>query len=437
MLIDRYKAAKAIANRISYNNTAHDDFAELSPCLVSPDADYNVNSVSNLVTVENIDVTSSYFDIYPYPTWKAGTYAKGDVVKATDGMYYQATKELITDPAFASADWHTMTDIDLHLHTSLLNAANKAINTVYNGKKIRKAVKTPLQNMPLFDGICHRDDTFTNGDDFVGFRIVPNQSNNLTVFANKLTIQFSAPVDFNLYVYHTSQDLPLQIIPISYTKSNSVQFFDIDLAFNYVDLEAGIMGGSYTIGYKQSEIEASGVQALKMDNLDFINGHEGCVSCGNRSRVFYQNYSPYVSVETIKIDESELGASDEIFDYRKVSLGVEENYGMNLWINADCRFTDSIIDQPNIYTEATANVAALEHLRTMAHNTNTADELANTLKIEAAKEVVIFDEVVGNIADVTKQSLEALSFDLSNLDATCLKCDDREEKPYLGVVSLS
>ena len=437
MLIDRYKVSKAIANRISYNNTAHEDFAELSPCLVSQDADYNVNSVSGLVTIENIDVTSSYFDVYPYPTWKAGTYAKGDVVKASDDLHYQATKELSTDPTVVVTDWHPMTDIDLHLHTSLLNAANKAINTVYNGKKIRKAVKTPMQNIPLFDGICHRDDKFTNANDFVGFRVVPNQSNNLTVFANKLTIQFSAPVDFSLYVYHTSQDLPVQIIPISYTKSNSVQFFDIDLAFNYVNLEAGIIGGSYTIGYKQSEIEASGVQALRMDNLDFVSGHNGCVSCGNRSRIYYQNYSPYVSVETIRIAESELGVSDEIFDYRGVALGVEENYGMNLWLNAECSFTDSVLDQPELYTEATANVAALEHLRTMAHNTNTADELANKLKAEASKEVVIFDDVVGNIADVTKQSLEALSFDLSNLDPVCLKCDDRESNPLLGVISLS
>ena len=439
MIFDTKKVAKAIVNKLSLNQRTTEDLPELSPLIANDESFYNVSQVHPLINLENIDSTISYFDSRNYPTYSAvDPYTKADVVESDTGEHYQA---LANHPAGTDLSdtslWFPMDEFNLHIHSVLYAGALRAVNTVMNGKKIRQSTKEVFGNIPLFDGSAHKSDIQPNQNNFVGYRFVPNESHGLVTYSTKISFQFNKPTTFNLFLYHTSSTAPLEVILVEYTKVGGVQWMDIDFRFDYLNSETGVAGGEYFLGYAQSEVEADGANALHMRDLNWSTGHEGCYGCGNRSRIHYQNYSPYISVQSMAIPESKFTVGGEIFDYRDVSSGTCESYGMNMWLTTKCDLTDGILHDIDTYCEAAMNVAGLEFLKGMDSTTRDENELANSISTQAAKQVVLFDYVTGTVADVTKSSLEALSYDLSSIDKACLKCDDRVEHPIMRVITLS
>jgi hypothetical protein len=260
---------------------------------------------------------------------------------------------------------------------------------------------------------------------------MPIESQSLAIQVKKLSLQLSAPCDVTLYTYHTSQIDPISETVLSYTKSNAVQWFDVDFKFVSSSIDEGIAGGEYYMGYKQSELEGQGVTALRMKELDWSTGHGGCVSCGNRSRVYYQNYTPFVGITSFSVGESEID-SDEMFDPRKAAIGSDEAYGMNFWLSAKCDMTSFVANDPYTFAESAANVVALELLKSMASSVRGENQLSNAVATQADKEIVSVEGVLGTVLDITKASLEALSFDLSSLDPVCLQCDEGDAELILG-----
>ncbi len=444
MILDRHTARTAIANSIAFNQSTDQDIPRLSPVMTDSTSMFNVSAVHPLLNLENIDASVSYFDRFNYPFHSAtAVYNRGDVVAlpSDDPTYpdavFQAIQEVPASTALSDTDyWFQMDGFNQHLHAVLMNSADKALNAVVNSKTVRMKTKSSLEKFPLFDGMAHKKYVVPNQNKFVGMRFVVKGTQNVSVLLPKVTVQFSDAVTFKLYLFHTNQEQYIASTDIAYTKRNSVQYFDLNWKLVNGSILEELNGGEYYIGYKQSDLEAAGVEALKMKDLNWSQGHRGCVGCGNRSNVFFQNYSKFVDIEAFSISEDEFDPEVEIFDPERTASLFEENYGLNFWVAADCDITSMVANDPFTYAEATTNVAGLELLKSMASSVRNEIQLSNAIQTQAQKEIVEFTDVQGNVAEVTRLSLEALSFDLSSLDSICLKCDDGKPTTLIGTVTL-
>lgn len=418
MFLDRGKLRKALSKLVGFYQTNSDVYSTLSPSLVKSSIKRWVNGVNGLIDVENIDQSRSNFSALNLDTWDAATaYDEEDLVN-DGGNFFEAIENvpmgtLTTDSSF----WFPLDSLNMYLLSKRLQGVDKMLDSVFTAKKMRAKVKSIFENIALFDGFGR--DKQTNANKFVGLRFIAKSDRDIITVINMIGHQFTEAVSFNLYLYHSSQQAPLKIIPISHTKAMSSQWSSqTDLNIRYLDPNYDA-GGEFFLGYAQSELGTS--QAVNMYGLNWTNGYT-CTSC--KSYELYQNYSDWVSVMGFEISESAFTVGMDMFDPLDASYTPSLNYGLNINMTTECDLTPFLIQESDKLGEALQYSVGLEVLKDMASNTRTTNQRGNVVREQAAKQVVSFDGVNGTVLDETNSKLQGLSFDLSGLNSVCLPCDD-------------
>lgn len=433
MFIDRDLLRKTLAKRIGFMQSTDSAYPTLSPVLSSSVANRFVSEASGLVTNENIDQTQKNFMKYPFTAWGGDTitYAVGEVF-SDGGVNYESIQTVptgidILNPLF----WFPLDATNDYLYQKLFQGIDKAIDEVFNGKKMRNKTKSIFENIPLYDGVANYRDTETNQNLFVGLRFVLKTDRDLAMIINRIGHQFTEAVSFNMYLYHSSQQTPIATIAINHTNANSSQWTtQSDLSLRYLD-NVYDAGGEFYLGYAQSELGTA--QALNMESIDWYNGFE-CRSCQGRSWGYYQNYSPWVAVSSFSIPESSFTVGTDFFDPSLAAISTGKTYGLNLVFTNKCDLTPFAIQQADIFDEAVNNSTALVIVQDMASNVRGSNSLANQLKTEAERQV--FGDVANTLIVTTQNSLKGLSFDLSGLQSECLPCDDNNTEVIHSTVTL-
>lgn len=421
MFANRDLLKKELSKTIGFYQTNNSEYPTLSPSLITSTDNRFVNDVHGLIDIENIDQTRKNFSKIDAETWiLSNTYEQGDLVN-DGGTIYEAIQNVPSSTAIADTSyWFPLDDLNQYLWSKRLQGAEKALDQVFRGKKLRSKVKNIFENNLLYDGVANYRDLETNQNKFVGLRFIMKSDRDIVTVINNIGHQFSEAVSFNLYLYHSSQQAPLATIAINHTSANSSQWFTpTDLELKYLD-DAYDAGGEFFLGYAQSELGTA--QALNMYGLDWVNGFS-CSSC-SRSYWYWQNYSKYVSISGFEVAESEFTVGVDMFDPSIVGLTPTRNYGLNLNITTKCDLTPFFIQESNSMSEAIMYATGLEIMRDMASNVRGTNQRANVVREEARKEVVSFDSVSGTVFDFTNDALNAMSFDFSSLNSVCLPCDD-------------
>ena len=416
MFADRDLLIKEFSKLVGIFQSNSSDYPSLAPSLVSSNTRRYVDQTSELINIEYITNSKRNFSVYPYPAWGGSgvNYEQKTVVKES-GVYYEAiqdvpTTTLITDTAY----WFELSDIDLYLLSSRESAIDTALDTVFNDKKSRQKVKSIYENIALFKGVASITNKQTNNDNFVGIRVRVKTDRDLVTVVNKISHQFSEAVNFNLHVYHSSEQEPLLTIPIVHTRNNSSQWtVPSDFKIRYIsdDYDAG---GEFYIGYAQSELGTS--QALINTSIDWYNG----MCCGNAE--YWNKYSKYISLTGFSVPESSFTVGVDMFDVKEVTTYYNNNFGLNLNITTQCDLTPFFIQQSNIFAEAINYQWGLNILRGFASNTRGTNTLANQVAEKARDEIFTYPDAKGTLLDRTNMALKGLNFDLSGLQSECLTC---------------
>jgi hypothetical protein len=429
---------KKEAKTFGFYQSSNPDYPILSPSLTTPTQSRYVNDVHGLITQENIDQSRANFMMFPHDAWDvATTYEKGDLVIEANVSYEYVNNtpsaaNLVTDTDF----WFKLDDINEYLIQKRFQAVARVIDTVFNGKKIRTKVKSIYDNIALFDGVANYKNLETNQDKFVGLRFRMKTDRSLVTTIKKIGTQFNEVVNpLPLYLYHSSQQLPIAPFTINHAKANSSVWTTLTTGneLRYLD-DSYDAGGEFFLGYAQSDLGTA--KALRMTDIDWINGN-GCKSCpGNRSFRWFQNYSAFIDVIGFSIAESAFTVGSTIFNPADVAISPDRNYGLNINMSNECDLTPFFMEHDYLLSEAMNNVAGLEILKDMATNVRGANGLANQVAQEANKQLFQVEGVFGTVKDITEASLKGLSFDLSGLQDECLACDDSKAEVINSTVTL-
>jgi hypothetical protein len=304
------------------------------------------------------------------------------------------------------------------------NAIAKTINDVLTKKALDRTNKTVLKETQIFDSTASYRNIESKRGRFVGWVIRPHKFEYLKHQIKKVGLQFLEADQFNLYIFHSSQTQPLQIIPINYTTPRSVQWVDLseELILSYTDQDES--GGYYYLGYYEDDLSETNNAIFKEHYLD----RKPCGGCSPYNYGWYNLWSSYFKIQTAFIDASKINGTDN-FEVRDLQFQNNRNYGLNFKITSYCDITDFLLEHRELLTYALLDRLAIDLLKYVelsTRNNVTTDTMAKESYIAINGNVSEngMIKVRGLIHDYTDK-IGALNFNTSRLEPVCLPCSTR------------
>lgn len=373
-----------------------------------------------LVNIENLDMCARNYGKYVFPAWATTPtqYEAGDRV-SSGGINYEALvdNEAVV-PSSDPATWKVLNLLDLFLLDVFDNAAEDTVNEMFVQKKINAQVKTLLSSQRLFEGAGNMADTIVNEGNLVGVMVKLRYSQNILMVLDQIGLQFTAPqADFPIYVYHSSQDLPILTLTIQHTKSKSFQWHVTPTAkLNYLNSEHS-PGGVFFIVYDQDALTG---QAIRTN----YNFHlPPCGTCSDYNIRSFNLYSKYFEMRSVKIKAADRVGDDglNMWDLTKVIYTPDSNYGMNFQITVRCDITHFLVQQKDVFQYAFRDMVTKKLLEIMA--TTTRGNSAQTkVDILARNELTASHAGGSGFIEQLNRQLKAIDFEVSQLDDVCMPC---------------
>lgn len=440
MILDRTEIRDGLFGLVGFYNATNPEYPNLTPSLLESRSGRKVNEAHSLITIENIDQSIKNFSDYVYPDYSAATdsaggYTKGSKV-AEAGVNYEYINAVASSgnaPPNATY-WTEIDELSDYLNKIMYASIDSMTDDWINSKKLRSVIKSIYDQILLYNGIANYRDFVTNQDNFVGLRIrMKKGERSLATIINKIGHQFDASFSgLTVYLYHSSQQDALATFTIDHTTAKSSQWTTLsaDNILRYIsdDYDAG---GDFYIGYNQSDLEALGGQALKMD----INWSDlPCGKCDSTWASWVKQYSRFIDVIGFEVSETEMPGG-KLFDPDVISISATNNYGLNLNISTKCDISYFILQEEELFAEALTLGAGKKLMEALAYSTRGGNQISNQVKVEAKKELFHSTGVWGTLFDRYDSSIKSLSFDLSGLGEDCFPCN--EASSILGNVTLS
>ena len=342
------------------------------------------------------------------------------VEPGTDGSVWQQTDEF--------SEW---------LLRKTQASIQKAVVRFCNEKAAEGTNRMLVENKTLFDGTGRISDTVKNRNDLVGFEIVPIRAKGVTTRINRISLQFTEPGEYTLYLMHSGMDVPVKVIKLTKVRKNSVEWFDTDdfvLPYEDTDNDAG---GSWYLCYRQSELPAGSMAIRK--NKDWSK--EPCRGCSRNEYLSWQAWSKYLEVHPFYISEELVSPvadfnddySDDfakaplrMWDIEKNDYTYDNNYGLNLDLTVACDLTGFIVDQRYLFQDVIAKQVAVDMLREFAYNANVR---TNRHSINASRLDILY-ELDGDSSSMKKSGLnyqldmayKAIKLNTMGMSRVCLPC---------------
>lgn len=378
-------------------------------------------SLQNLYSIAPDFKNMSYID---YELYSADiNYKKGAIVKSNDTLYKALQSSVGIGPGNTDF-WVETNPFSEWLESKTKASIQKAIARYCNEKIAQGTYKALCENKTLFDGTGRLVDTIKNRNNLVGFEIIPVRAKGVTTRINKISLQFTEPGEYTLYLMHSSMGEPVKIIKLNKTKKNSTEwFFMQDLCLPYQS-ENNDAGGSWYLCYLQSELP-KGSQAIRKDK-DWSK--EPCKVCSQKEYISWEAWSKYLEVHPFYVNE-ELVAKDNnihLWNIEENTYTYDSNYGINLEVTVSCDITDFIVEQKSLFLDILMKQVAVDMLREIAYNANVR---TNRHSINASRLDILY-ETDGDSSSMKKSGLnyqldmafKAIKLSTSGIDRVCLPC---------------
>lgn len=370
-----------------------------------------------MLTLQNLESIMPDYSLVNYPAWSVEVeYSANEIVKA-GGINYKAKRDNVgATPETSADDWKTFNPFSEWIKTKTDAGIIDTIIKFLEKKEMNKTAKTIIERKTLFDGIGRKDNLIQNRERRVGFEIVASRSIGLTTRLDKIGLQRSEVGDVIIQLHHSSRETPLKQLILSFTKVNSIQWFDLgwDLPFVSDDTDSG---GAYYVTYKQSSTNG---QAIKKDKEWNDAPCEGCVSKTELNT--WKAYSPFIEFHPFNVPEED---GDNLWDVEDNRYEYSTNQGLNFQISLYCDYTDFFTEQRDLFKSALRKQVAINLLRELVYNPNSRiNQGESTVKREQ-----LLYEIDGDtrgrktgIAYKYDLSIEAISLNTEGLNRVCLPC---------------
>lgn len=267
--------------------------------------------------------------------------------------------------------------------------------------------------------------------DFVGLEIVSTDSMSLAHKVERIGIQLSENQEITIYLFRDGEASPIESKLVNYTGNRGVQWTTVDWVLSD--------GGKYFIGYDANLLAGFAINGVQYaDHLESGQGWK----VGNHFSVM-AFHAPVVSYESGGIGEMEIensfvigGAEDEssiVWNAETLTYETDDNHGLNLEITSFCDYSSLIVGQADSFAYALGLRAAIDFLREMVHNPNSAIN-RNADNAVAQRQLLIYEidgEPNGRATGLQKDYMNAINgimFNDSGVDSVCLPCKKKGVK---------
>ncbi|MEX0598822.1 MAG: hypothetical protein WD512_20225 [Candidatus Paceibacterota bacterium] len=420
-MLDYNKITQELIKKVGIRQTIDTNYKKLGKSVV-----FDIGKIMikhPLLTIENIFECAKQFDEYEFPDYDpAKKYNNDDPysnrVKASDGNIYEYVNDTPStgnDPITPDNDFWELLNLEtLFLEDIYKNAAYEVITEVMNRKALRYETKSLLQYNKLYNGIGKPNDFIISKGSLVGFEIIPKRNENIAVLINKIGTHFSSSTELKLYLFHTSQNKPKEII-LNHTNADGFQWHDSDLKLFYSSDEYDT-GGAYYLMYDQDQPEAQAVNK----QYDYERNCSYCSTYDNYARKERKDFYLIRPVEIFADERVQDGAGNELmFDISDLKGTNLKTYGLNLSMQANCDLTELVIDQSGDIAHVLSTKIKIDLLHEISLSTR-----INGIEERTKKEAkyALQSKITGGegIMSSFEKQIDALDFNLSNLNTRCL-----------------
>jgi len=353
----------------------------------------------------------------------------GFYVDDLPGVEWQKVTEMIT-PIEADANTYLERVFDGELRR-LVNRAVDRIKDKLNTKEL-------LSNFDPVSGVASFADKMTQDARFVGYLIMPVESENLRAEITHVGMQIDT-LQANpliIYLYDTSQKEAIATFNYTNTKDYSLEWQTVsDFIINYRSTSGGT-AQSFLLGYYEADTANAQTSQLEGQALT-INLGEGCEYTAKRRK----RYEKFIGVAPIELPNSMLnwnGASYDLPDVEHLEdYTCSHTHGLMIKFNITCDISHVICMNKDIFAEPLQYAIAVRvlsdslskySLNAVSNAKFSRDEVRDwMLKYQA--------DLMGYNTESgwRKGMIDRLVLDISNLDKFCLPC--QQNKPIMGRVN--
>jgi len=368
--------------------------------------------------------------------WNQSTDASHPTLTASNLMSTSGYKV----DSLPGVDWESIvksiTPVEADLNTYLERVRTEEIRKLVNRSvdriKDKLNTKELLSNFDPLGGVAAFSDLVTQNARFVGFLIMPHESENLRAEITHLGMQIDTiqvnPV--RIYLYDTSIKAPIATYNYTNTLTDSIEWFAslTDFIINYRSTSAGT-GQSFLLGYY--EADPSNVQNTQLAGQAlYFQICEGCSNTVARRKLFQK----YIGIAPIQIPNDQLNWNGAEYDLP--NSGSLESYvcstthGLYLKFNITCDISHVVCMNKDMFAEPLQYAMAIRVLSdcisTIKHN-EIADASQNRDQINKWMLTYRADLMGWQTegGEWRKGMIDRLVLDVSNIDAFCLKCNSK------------
>lgn len=373
-----------------------------------------------LINQENIQNCAKDFLDSNVKAWSnTATYSINDIVSATNKLYRSIvdsnTNQAVTD----GTKWKETTLISAYLRRVANGAAINLFNRIFTEKKLYEAAKTLLSDTSLYDGVGNIRNTVSKLSRFVGYKFKP-VSPDTVINISHAGLQFNAAnPDFNLYVYHSSQNEPVLQVPVPYSRAVSFTWKQLDAAIKlYYNNNTNIGdAGIYYIGYYEDDLVGNAIWSEQ----NFIG--RACSTCSGLNNYLYNSWSKYVKLQPFYIEQAYLQSDKTLFDTDRTLDLANQTWGLNFKLQVSCDVSDFICRNKLVFTDAYKWQITRDLIKDMAYSVRD-----NQMKQKVQQMAMLAlngdkNDYATGVEGCLEKAVKAVSFDISDMNSICLPCN--------------
>lgn len=341
------------------------------------------------------------------------------LLDTNSGLFFNDFHPLITSGNIENSILET-DNLETYLRLKVNQGISKVLAKLSIRKKEMASTKTLLNSSAMFDQAGRMNNTIVSESRFTGFEITLKESYGVEVIIDKLGLQFTAPqTALNIYVYHTSQNSPIQTISATTSSTNSFEWLTLSVPINLKYLSDSYdTGGHFYLGYYENDVTG---QAIKKDFDWNIGACGGC--SGNKIVKIWNTRLNFLRVRPMYVANSNLNGTN-IFDYQDSTYTNDNNYGMNFKTTIVCDLSLYFCEQKLLFADAIGKQVAVDVLNDIKHSSraNRVTEVNRNMIIRDLEGDKATNELGLNIA--LEKSINSLDFDFSKIDSPCVPCSN-------------
>jgi hypothetical protein len=392
-----------------------------------------VETTHPLCSIDNLLECAPLFADFTYPAWVNQAYQKGFIV-SNHGKKWRARKTI----ALGAAQDPNVGSLDVNEYGAVIDEARswdeydpfaewvrdrynaaivELVGDIVRFKRLDHANRTLLDSIQLFDGMGALINRIIKRSRFVGFEIKLASQQGLAVTIDKIGMQLDAAQSLNLYLFHSSVEDAIAVIPITFDKANTFNFkspTDAVIMNHFTDTHD--LDGVYYLGYYEDDLTG---QAIKRDSNW---GTAPCYGCTGWNYSAWQRWSKHVGIRAIAVSSTYLNADPAIlFDANGLTYDNSTNFGMNISLTVACDLTAFMVQNKMRIADALAMKTCIKFLHEIAYSTR-MNAIPDKIKSLAIADLSNTDK--DSFLNKYQDEIKSVSLEFSGMSSDCMPCAD-------------